>query len=224
MISARLLLRAVVLALCLAGCSNRSAAAGDDRQRFLVGPQPEHMKGRDHRFILEIPKSYLPRQFSSSSSTPLTAANVPFVARLEDFSGAGAGSALAPGVISGTISWAPDGFVRRSVDGSWLNSLSQYSVPLGKRFGLEARTVREAKYFPAELYVSISPDRDVMIECAYMVADRPQLCVMSSQSPNKPLIRISFDEKHLPQWKRIAAGVGGLLTRWTPIQGILHDD
>jgi hypothetical protein len=217
MFPARLLLPA--LALCLAGCSNRSEAAGGDRQRFLVGPQPEHMQGRDHRFIVEIPEGYLPRRFPFSSGTQLTAASAPFVARLEDFSAAGAGSALAPGVVSGTISWAPDGFVRRSVDGSWLNSLSQYSVPLGKRFGLEARTVREAKYFPAELYVSLSPDQDVMIECAYTVADRPQLCEMWSQSPNKPLVRTSFDEKHLPQWKRISAGVGGLLTRWAPIGG-----
>jgi hypothetical protein len=172
------------------------------------------MQGSDHRFILDVPTAYLPRTYRPSPTARELASNVPFVARLSDFSGAGTGSALAPGVISGTISWAPENFVKRMFDGTWLNSISQYSVPLGQRFGLEVRTVREAEYFPAELYINSSPQRSVMIECAYMVADRPQLCQMWSQFPGEPLVQVSFDERHLQHWERMATGTQTLMRAW----------
>ncbi|HEY0028034.1 MAG TPA: hypothetical protein VGC35_09210 [Allosphingosinicella sp.] len=172
------------------------------------------MGGGDHRFILDVPTAYLPRTYRPSRTARELSSNVPFVAKLSDFSGAGAGSALAPGVISGTIGWAPENFVRSMFDGTWLNSFSQYAVPLGERFGLEARTVREAKWFPAEVYISASPRRSVMIECAYMVADRPQLCEMWSQSPGEPLVKVSFDEQDLQHWEQIATGTQALMRAW----------
>lgn len=204
----------ILTVVCLAGCNSQVTEAAGGQQRFLVGPQPEHMGGSDHRFILDVPDAYLPRTYRPSRTAREVSSNVPFVAKLSDFSGAGAGSALAPGVISGTISWAPENFVKRMFDGTWLNSISQYSVPLGQRYGLEVRTVREAKWFPAELYINSSPRRSVMIECAYMVADRPQLCQMWSQSPGEPLVKVSFNEHDLQHWERMATGTQGLMRAW----------
>ena len=197
------------------GCAGEGgAASSSDTYRYLVGPRPADMQGRDHRFLLHVPASYLPAQLRPKPDGSEPISDVPFVAKLTDFSPAGSGSALAPGVISGTVSWAPEGFVRRRVDGTWLNSFSQYNVPLGERFGLEVRTVAEAQYFPAKLYVELRPERQIMIECAYVPADRPQLCEMWSQVPHAPLVTLAFEEKYLPKWKHLADGAHALISRW----------
>jgi hypothetical protein len=172
------------------------------------------MKGRDHRFVLTIPVEYLPHYFRPKSATPLEAARVPFVAKLADFSPAGSGSALLPGTISGTVSWGPEGMVRQYVDGSWLNSLSQYDQPLGSRFGLEVRTVSEAEYFPAELYVRLEPNVQVFIECKYTPPGRAKWCQLWTQSKGGPVLIISLEKQHLPQWQRISDGSRALVMRW----------
>jgi hypothetical protein len=172
------------------------------------------MQGREHPFILEVPRSYLPRQYRPPSESAEVVSAVPFVAYLADFSPAGEGRADRPGVISGRISWAPPNFVKRRFDGSWLNSYSQYSVRLGTRFDLEERTVTAARYFPAKLYVGAFRDYAIMIECRYVPADRPQLCEMSSQVTGKPLVQVSFRQTDLADWRRIADGVHALAGRW----------
>jgi len=184
-------------------------------QRFVVGPPPDVGSGRGDRFLLDIPRAYIPSRLRRSADTPIAGTAVPFVARIADLSAAGEGSANLPGVFSGTIGWAPADFVQRRVDGTWLNSFSQYSQPLGNRFGLEVRTTREAQYLPAELYVLLSDSQNLMIECAYLPADRPQYCQMWSQKPGAPLVELWFREDDLPRWRAMADGAHRLVDTWS---------
>lgn len=201
----------------LAGCGGNgvSAAPAKGEQLFLVGPQPEHMEGRELRFRMRVPRAYLPPQFRPDSEGEVATSRVPFVAKLNGLSPGGEQSANAPGMVSGNAGWAPEDYVKSQVDGSWLNSFSQYAVPAGSRFGLEVRITREHRYLPAELYVSLQPQQAVMIECAYAVADRPQFCQLWSQRPGKPLVELWFREDDLSRWTEMVSGVHELIAKWT---------
>lgn len=194
---------AAVLAALVATAPDRLTAPGSS-QRFLVGPGPE-VVGRDVRFLVELPNAYLPLRYRPGSATPVATPRVPFVAYVRDFSPVEGETASEPGIVSGTIGWAEPGYVRRSVDGSWDNHYSVYTRPGGERFGLEMRLWQDYQWMPAELYVSLSEERQLRIECAFVAApDRPQLCEMAIQRPGQPFVELVFREDDLPSWRRIA--------------------
>ncbi len=202
-----------------AACGGEAGAdSSDGVQGFLVGPQPQDMKGQELRFRLRIPRAYLPPKFRPDTQSETSASKVPFIARLTDFSPAGDLSATAPGIVVGNVGWAPEGFVRSRVDGSWLNSFSRYSRAAGTRFGLEMRTLQEHRYVPAELYVSLEQGQQVVIECAYLPADRPQYCQAWSQRSGHPLVELWFREDNLPGWRAMTRRAHELVAIWATVK------
>lgn len=216
---ARLGFTIMLAALALAGCADPAASTeegGNMKVKYLVGPDPMDFQGVDHRFRIELPTDYLPPSFASEFSTGSTVSGVVFAASLRDFGPAGDARVEKGGVFSGRISWAPDDYVRKRVDGSWLNHFSQYSVPVGEKFGLEVRETTSAAIDSAKLYVSPSSDEDTFIECNYFPShDRPQLCGMQTKRPGKPLLAITILQDNLSQWKNIRDGANRLVDEWT---------
>lgn len=206
--------------LVMTGCDSGAggAAPSEGVQRFLVGPQPQDMKGQDLRFRLLVPRAYLPPKYWPDARSEAATSMVPFIAHLADFSAAGDLSPASPGMVVGTVGWAPEGYVRSRVDGSSLNTWSRYSKAGGTRFGLEMRTPPEHRYVPTELYVSLEPGQQVAIECAYLPADRPQYCQASSQRPGKPLVKLWFREDDLPGWRAMTKRAHQLVAIWAAVE------
>ena len=139
-----------------------------------------------------------------------------FVVRLADFSPAGEEPANGARTVSGRVSWAEPGYVRRSVDGSWDNHFSIYDRPAGQRFGLEMRLWHDYQWDPIELYVSLTDERQVRIECNYLDSpSRPNYCEMSVQRAGEPFVTLSIREDDLLRWREIEAGVHRLVRGWT---------
>ncbi|MEA1013544.1 hypothetical protein [Sphingosinicella sp. LY1275] len=204
-------------ALSSGACSQLSASAeGAQTETISILIRPG--SGRDEpsalKWRLAFPRAYLPRSIRSETESTLDDVRIPFVARESDFAPAGDISAAAPGIISGIVSWAPETYVSERVDGSWLNSYSKYSIPLGSRFGLEMRETKMAHMHPAKLYVLLTPEQDTMIECDYMPHVNPRFCQMWTKRPRKPAIRVSFHEDRLAHWLRISTGMNNLLEQW----------
>lgn len=207
----------LMLVLGLLGCSQPSAAShgSSGAQRFLAGPSPE-VTGRDVRFLLEVPRSFLPARDRPNSEQPVETAAVSFAVHPADFSPAGDAPPGGPAVIFGRVGWAEAGYVRRSVDGSWDNHFSIYNRPAGERFGLEMRRWQDYQWQPAELYVSLTDERQLRIECDDVDSpSRPNSCEMSVQRAGEPFVTISFREDDLPRWREIEAGVHRLVRGWT---------
>ncbi len=200
-----------------AGCGAEQAgdATAQGPRTFRVGPNPQNMGGRDHRFLITIPAAYLPAEAGAAGRLPADVSQVRFYADAADFSPTSESPRETPRSVMVSVMWSPDNFVRRRVDGSWLNSFSRYSRPAGSEFGLEVRQELHAPRIPAKLYVALSPAQDLMIECAYLPAARPNLCQMTVKRPRSPLIEIWLDRSQLPRWREISDRAHRLVSQWT---------
>lgn len=205
-------------ALALAGHAGQAISSEQSHGtnvKYLVGPDPSVFQGIDYRFRISLPSDYLPASFLAEFANGSAVSSVVFIASLQDLGGAGNAMVNNGGVFSGRISWAPDDYVRKRVDGSWLNHFSQYSIPVGEKYGLEARETASSTIDPSTLYISLSSQEDTLIECNYFPApDRPQLCGMKTKRPGKPLLSITILQSDLSQWRNIRKGANELLDQW----------
>lgn len=209
---------AILSALTLAGHAAQAASSEQGHGmnvKYLVGPDPSVFQGIDHRFQVSLPSDYLPDEFVAEFANGSVVSSVVFISSLRDFSAAGDASVEKGGAFSGRISWAPDDYVRKRVNGNWLNHFSQYSIPIGEKYGMEAWETTSSAIDPSKLYVSLSSEEDTLIECNYFPApDRPELCGMKTKRPGKPLLSVTILQEDITKWKYIRDGANRLLDQW----------
>lgn len=200
------------LALSNCGLVQRSEAEHKAMMVDYIIGSPERAEFDNIR--MKVPGSYIEPKMVQDFPSGSYVSAVPFTAAIDTFDGA-ALDWREKHTISGQMSPQSNGYLSRTVDGSWLNYYSAYKVPMGEKFGLEVRMTEAAEFDPRTLYVSLTPDEETTIECIdYPSPDRPQSCGMRTQERGAPYITIGMLQSDLPRWKYIRAGANKLAEEW----------
>jgi len=202
------------LAICalLVGCAKEplqaeaqadSSAAG--LQGFTLGADSSgYERPGTLRYLVSVPKRYLdykwlPNPLRTDVHGRIIANAIRFAVTYPSLQPT---HAWAKGSIRITIQNIVEDGLSRSVDGSWLNHYSGYSIDLPDEFGLHVRRRPNGNGFPEErLYFRISRTDHVRIECEVNVNEADRWCVMSAKRPGEPVLDTGFYAAALPHWQ-----------------------
>jgi hypothetical protein len=204
---------ALFICALLAGCAKEplrpeaqadSSAAG--LQGFTLGAGPSgYERPGTLRYLVSVPRPYLdykwhPNPMRTDVHGRIIANAIRFGVEYPSLQPAQ--NAWAKGSIRITIQNIVEDGLSRSVDGSWLNYYSGYSIDLPDEFGLHVRRRPDGNDFPENrLYFRISRTDHVRIECQVNLNEADRWCVMSAKRPGEPVLDTGFYAAALPHWQ-----------------------
>lgn len=90
--------------------------------------------------------------------------------------------------------------ISRSVDGSWNNHFSGFSINLPDEFGLHVRKRADRDPLDSRIYFRISAQDHVRIECTANLREQKKWCIMIAKRPREPYVQTGFYSVELPRW------------------------
>lgn len=198
----------IAVAGCGAGADNASNT--QDWQEFTLGTMPLYYAQEDElRYLVRVPRRHidealLPDEMLFDDRNRIIANNVRIAVYYPSLAPAPA-RARAPTagpdreVVRLQVGNMTEAGIRRSLDGSWLNHFSIYTINLADAFGLHARG-SSSPYDDDRVYYRMSPEMDVRIECHSNPMRRDAGCVMIAKRPGEPYLQTGFENDELPRW------------------------
>lgn len=174
-------------------------------QAFSLGTEPlDHALNREKRYVVSVPRKFIDERWLPNPL--LKDAKGRFLANAIRFgimypSMEPAEDAWATGAIRVTIGNIREDSISRSVDGSWLNHYSGFSIDLPDEFGLHVRKRADRDPLDRRIYFRISAQDHVRIECTANLREKKRWCLMIAKRPNEPYVETGFYSIELPRWE-----------------------
>lgn len=202
-----LAIRILPVIVFLGACGNEPIQPRDIHgwQAFSLGGEPfDYSLTGEKRYIVSVPRKYIDIRWLPD---PL----------VKDAKGRIIANAIRFGIMYPSMKPAEDAWVRgaaritignitengisRSVDGSWLNYYSGFTINLPDKFGMHVRKRADRDPLDRHIYFRIAAQNHVRIECTDNLTDRKRWCVMIAKRPNEPYIETGFYFTELPHWE-----------------------
>jgi len=204
---------AVIVCMLFNGCVNepspsQSKAGSNDKgwQRFTLGPMPlDPSNDGKLRYLVSVPRRYidkdwLPRPLRTDKQGRVIANAVRFGVKYPSIEPSA--DAWAKGSIRLTIGNMDEEGISSSVDGTWLNYYSGYSIDMPDEYGLLSRRRADDLQFPENrLYFRITSRLHVRIKCKRNFREFDRWCLMTARRPGEPVLDTGFYAAELPRWR-----------------------
>lgn len=190
----------------LTACGVEPSLPGHDQgwQSFSLGTMPfQSARDSERRYIVSVPRRYidknwLPDPLFTDQHGRIIANAIRFGVKYPSMEPAE--DAWADGAMRIVIGNIIEDSISRSVDGSWNNYYSGFSINLPDEFGLHVRKRADRDPLDRRIYFRISAQDHIRIECTTNLREHKKWCVMIAKRPGEPYVETGFYSAGLSRW------------------------